>query len=80
MLVYSSSGVQSTKAGKAWREEQKAGWSHCIQTQKAEGEIGSSGRLEYLKAFSKWPASSTVSLPPPGSTFPNQLRMKASSV
>lgn len=30
VLAYSSSGVESTEAGKAWREEKKDGWSHCI--------------------------------------------------
>ena len=72
MLAYSSSGVESTEARKAWREEED-GWSPCIRTQKA-------GQAIMTQAFSKWTAYSTVSLPTEDPTSPNQLGIEGSNI
>lgn len=73
VLAYSSSGVESTEARKAWREEKEDGWSPCIRTQKA-------GQAIMIQAFSKWTASSTVSLPTENPTSPNQLGIENSNI
>lgn len=80
MLAYSSSGVQFTKAGKAWREEQEVGWSQSIHTQKVRGkhEVGAGDNTSRLSLSGLLPLLCLYLLR--ASTFPKQLVIKGSNI
>jgi len=52
------------KAGKAWRREQEASWSHCTHTQEAECGTGSGDESKPSSAYAT-PQSPTHDVLPP---------------